>query len=225
MAHHEDTAIWSIPRDELPTRLPGSRLIVVMHGYGSHEDDLTSLFPLLGDGSILVSLRAPHVAPAPIINGFAWFHLGSPGDPATDQVSAAATGVLDWLTTVTERFGAPSSIIGLGFSQGGALALQLLRIAPERITAAVNLSGFSASGVAAGDGTLAADRPPVFWGRDEADPVIPASAVDRTTAFLADHSSLEARLYSGISHGINAAEISDVVGFINRVAPIDLSQR
>lgn len=219
MAHHDDTAIWSIPRDELPTRLPGARLIVVMHGYGSHEDDLTSLFPLLADGSILVSLRAPLIAPAPIVNGFAWFHIGAPGDPAADQVSAAAAGVLEWLDSIHERYGAPAHTVALGFSQGGAMSIQLLRLAPERITAAVNLSGFSASGSAAGDDTLAADRPPVFWGRDTSDPIIPSSAIARTDEFLAGHATVDARLYTGIGHGINAEEIADAVGFIDRVAP------
>ena len=61
---------------------------------------------------------------------------------------------------------------------------------------------------------LAEHRPPVFWGRDESDPIIPSVAVDRTTAWLPEHSTLTARLYTGMLHGVSQDEIVDVAAFL-----------
>jgi phospholipase/carboxylesterase len=102
----------------------------------------------------------------------------------------------------------------LGFSQGGALALQLLRLAPERFAYAVQLSGFVVQGAQQGDAELAERRPPVFWGRGTLDDSIPATSLDRTTEWLPQHSSLDARIYEGLGHGISPLELGDISAFI-----------
>lgn len=202
--------VFSVPRDELAGRLPGSVLLIMMHGYGSHENDLVSLAPHLPAGIILASLRAPHLAPGPGQNAYSWYTVGEPGNPNTADADASARGVFAWLARLTAEFGQPARLGALGFSQGGAMALHLLRHAPVHILAAVNLSGFSIAGVAPGDAELATSRPRVFWGRDTQDPVIPASAVARTESWLATHATPDAHLYTGIQHGISGAELADV---------------
>ncbi|RFA19512.1 hypothetical protein B7R25_12780 [Subtercola boreus] len=185
-----------------------------MHGYGSHENDLISLAPLLPEGIVAASLRAPLVAPHPVVDGFAWFTIGEPGNPRIAAGDDAATSVLEWLDRVEAAYGTPPSIATLGFSQGGAMAVHLLRSAPERFAAAVNLSGFTLTGQVRGDRVMAERRPPVSWGRDVADPVISADAVARTTDWLPDHSTLTANLYPGILHGVSQEEITDVSEFL-----------
>ncbi|KJC65318.1 hypothetical protein TZ00_05955 [Agreia bicolorata] len=208
--------MWSIPRDELATRLPGSPLLVIMHGYGSHEADLISLAPYLPGTIVCASLRAPLIAPAPIQNGFAWFQIGEPGNPEPAGVDAAARGVLAWLDGLETAYGAPAAVSILGFSQGGAMALQLVRHAPERFASSVNLSGFVISGDAPADTALETLRPRVFWGRDERDPVIPPSAVARTATWLETHAEVDARLYPGAGHGIVGDEITAVREFLDQ---------
>ena len=185
-----------------------------MHGYGSHENDLISLAPYLPAQTVAASLRAPLTAPHPIENGYAWFTIGEPGNPRTSAADDAAAAVLAWLDRVEATYGTPSSVALLGFSQGGAMAMHLLRWAPARFAAAVNLSGFVISGRAPGDPELAHSRPPVFWGRDAADPVIPADAIARTKAWLPSHSTLTTKLYPGIRHGVSQEEITDVSAFL-----------
>lgn len=211
----EDSAvIFSVPRDELARRLPGSVLLIVMHGYGSHEGDLISLAPHLPEGIILASLRAPKIAPAPITNGFSWFTVGEPGNPNGADADVSARGVFAWLQRLTAEFGEPARLGALGFSQGGAMALHLLRHAPERILATVNLSGFAIAGATPGDAVLAASLPRVFWGRDAQDPIIPASAVARTEAWLSTHTTPDAHLYAGIQHSISGDELADVKRYL-----------
>jgi phospholipase/carboxylesterase len=135
-----------------------------------------------------------------------------PGDPLAANADAAALAVLDWLD---EQPQTPTGL--LGFSQGGALALQLLRLAPERFEYAVQLSGFVVHGEQAGDAELTDTRVPVFWGRGTLDEVISSDAVDRTSDWLPEHSTLDARIYEGMGHNISSAELADVSAFIRSV--------
>ena len=89
-----------------------------------------------------------------------------------------------------------------------------IRDRPERVIAPVVLGGFVARGTQSGDAVLAVSRPHVFWGRGEQDRVIAAPAIARTSAFLPTHATLHERVYPGLAHGIDAAEIADVRDFL-----------
>jgi phospholipase/carboxylesterase len=77
------------------------------------------------------------------------------------------------------------------------------------------LAGFSLEDDGPEDARLERLRPPVFWGRDPGDPVIPQSAVDRTDAWLPTHSTLTKREYPGVGHSISRDELDDVNAFLN----------
>ncbi|MEO8907290.1 MAG: dienelactone hydrolase family protein [Microbacteriaceae bacterium] len=186
----------------------GRPLLVLMHGYGSNEDDLMSLAPHLPQGPVVASLRAP-IAES---GGYAWFsrpEFGGDG-PTREQADAAARAVLAWLDTQP----AASSVGLLGFSQGGAMVLQLMRIAPQRFAYGVQLSGFVVAGEAAGDAELAVRKPPVFWGRGTNDTIIGSGPIARTNAWLPAHASADIRVYEGLAHSIAAEELTDVAAFI-----------
>ena len=195
---------WSAPERERA----GRPLLVLLHGYGSHEGDLFSLSPALPLGPVVASLRAPLLAGP----GNAWFPLTfeTPLDEHAKNADAAAQAILDWLDT-TES----TSIGLLGFSQGGAVALQLLRLAPTRFDYAVMLSGFVVGASHPGDAALAAAKPPVFWGRGTLDQVIPPAAILATEQWLPAHSTLTARIYEDVAHGISNAELRDINAFIS----------
>ena len=196
--------VWSAPERERA----GRPLLVLLHGYGSHEGDLFSLSPGLPLGPVIASLRAPLLAGP----GNAWFPLTAETFSADlgTNADAAAQAILDWLDT-TES----TSIGLLGFSQGGATALQLLRLAPERFSYAVMLSGFVVGAAHTGDAALAAAKPPVFWGRGTLDQVIPSVAVQLSEQWLPAHSTLTTRIYEDVAHGISNAELRDVAAFIS----------
>ncbi len=196
-----DAIMWSAPERERAER----PLIVLLHGYGSHEGDLFGLSPALPLGPVIASLRAP----IPTGPGFAWWEITGMGTPDPVAVDAAANQVLAWLDSISY-----TSVSLLGFSQGGALALQLLRLAPERFASAVCLAGFIAGSEHAGDAELARIRPPVFWGRGTDDAVIPDDAVARTEAWLPEHADADIRIYEGLGHAVSTPELSDLVKFL-----------
>ena len=183
-------------------------VVLFLHGFGSNEQDLSSLAPALGLDLLWASLRAPLELGN---GGAAWFEITTPGAPDAAPVEAATEAIWAWIEANVD----PSTrIIPVGFSQGGLMASQLLRTRPERVLAPVILGGFVLGAIQRGDQTLREDLPPVFWGRGAEDRVIAPVAIDRTTEFLPTHSTLTEKVYPGLAHGINAAELDDVRDFI-----------
>ncbi|MBC7591186.1 MAG: dienelactone hydrolase family protein, partial [Salinibacterium sp.] len=199
----ESAILWSAPERERGDR----PLLVLLHGYGSHEGDLFSMSPALPLEPVIASVRAP-IAES---GGWAWFsRVDSPaGNPPMERVDAAAKAVIDWLDTLGS-----ASVSLLGFSQGAAVALQLLRLDPGRFAATVSLSGFVAAGEHPGDARMAEVRPPVFWGRGTDDPVIPSEAIERTAAWLPAHATASIHIYEGLGHSISTPELAEFGAFL-----------
>lgn len=238
----DEVVLWSVDgqratAEQALAGLAHRPLLLLMHGFGSFEGDLIGLAPHLPTGFVCASPRAPLVAPPPIVNGFAWWPLpldaqGLPirqPDPETFEGSGpytSAVAVLDWLDALDARLRASApaaaglgTVAILGFSQGGCMVTSLLRLRPERFACGVNCSGFVAPGRFDGDAQLAQTRPPMFWGRDEADPIIDEQRIALTNAWAPEHTTLEAHLYDGILHGIGADELVDISAFLERHVP------
>jgi len=182
--------------------------VLFLHGFGSHEGDLTGLVSALGLSAPWASLRAPLELGN---GGAAWFEIETPGNPDPQPVVEATDAVWAWVDAHVDP---AARVIPIGFSQGGLMATQLLRTRPERVLAPVVLGGFVLGSPQPGDALLADRRPPAFWGRGAEDRVITAPAVARTAAFLPEHSTLVERVYPGLAHGISAAEVDDVRNFL-----------
>jgi len=195
---------------------PDAPLLVLLHGYGSHEGDLLGLAPHLPGGLALAAPRGPLLGGP----GFAWAPLATPGRPEPARVRAAAEALLAWLDGDSRVGDRPVAL--LGFSQGGLMATQLLRTRPDRFAAAVVLSGFALDAEEPGDATLAARDPrvPVLLGHGDADPVIPRDATTRTAAWLASHADLEHRTYPGLAHAVDARVLADAAAFLSRTLPV-----
>lgn len=198
-----DAVMWSAPERERA----GRPLLVLLHGFGSNEGDMFAYARSLPLEPVIASVRAPLQVGA----GYnTWF----PSDDANveerlESIAGTAGALLDWIDTTT------STGIGLlGLSQGGAMALELMRERPDAFDYVVQLSGFVLPSTHAGDARLAERKPPVFWGRGTTDDVIPASLVDHTREWLQQHSTLTAGIYEGLGHEVSARELNELSAFI-----------
>ncbi|NJI61528.1 alpha/beta fold hydrolase [Microbacterium oxydans] len=187
-------------------------LLVLLHGYGADEHDLFGLVPYLPEGIAVASVAAPLAPPWPM-PGRSWYAIEGLDGRSPEAVTVAAEAFLRWLDAAAED--APSVAL-LGFSQGAAVSLQALRLAPERFGAVAALSGYVASGELPHDEALAELRPPVFWGRGTHDDVIPPELVDHTAQWLPGHSDLSGRVYTGLTHSISQEELTDVHRFLTK---------
>lgn len=190
----------------------GRPLLVMLHGYGADENDLFGLVPYLPPDFAVAAVRAPLTPPWPA-PGYSWYPIeGLEGRDAA-RTTDAASRLLHWLDAVAP---APAPVGLLGFSQGGAVSLQAMRLAPERFAFVVNLSGYATPGDLPGDAALAQRRPPVFWGRGTNDDVIPEFLVAHSVEWLPAHVELSGRVYQGLTHSVSEAELADVRTFLDK---------
>ncbi|MFT3798109.1 alpha/beta hydrolase [Microbacterium sp.] len=201
-----DAVLWSAP----PEERAGRPLLVLLHGYGSNEGDLFGLVPYLPAEFVVAAVRAPLAPPFPT-PGWSWFPIEGLHARDSAGTTAATERFLEWLDAATDA----ASIGLLGFSQGAVIALQALRLRPERFAFAVNLAGYADAGALPTDAELARVRPPVFWGRGARDEVIPADRVAHTIAWLPAHVELSGRVYPGLTHSVSQEELDDVRAFLD----------
>ncbi|ODT24564.1 alpha/beta fold hydrolase [Microbacterium sp. SCN 69-37] len=207
IAIDDEAVLWS----ESPETRAGRPLLLLLHGYGSDERDLFGLAPFLPDAFVLAAVRAPLAPPFPA-PGWSWYPIEGLDGRSSGAVTAAADALIAWIDRATD-----AETIGiLGFSQGAAVALQALRLQPERFAFVVNLAGYADPSPLPGDEVLAERRPPVFWGRGARDEVIPPPAVAHTVQWLPAHAELSGRVYAGLTHSVSQEELDDVHVFLDK---------
>jgi len=188
----------------------GKPVGLLLHGYGSNEEDLPGLMRYLPLDLAWYSLRAP----VELGNGyFAWANRVTPGHPPVPDVELATEAIWNW---VDRELDSESKLIVFGFSQGGLMATQLLRTRPSRITSTVILAGFTLEASQPADEELRAKRPKVIYARGLQDEVISQEAVLRTLTWLKAHTRAEIRSYEGLGHSIDERVMADVGEYLVR---------
>lgn len=204
---------WMSPEnaEAMPTR----PLFLALHGWGSNERDIAGIMQYIAPYNDVVSLRAPLVLHAPegvSAGAYSWFHDAVPsGDDLDHDIAAAARAVDQW---VDGHIPATRDVVPIGFSQGGAVAVHLLRMHPERYRAVSNLSGFLAPagvpGTAPADDRLTDFEIPVYFGYGKNDAVIPKYELFAAAAWLEEHTWLTTKSYRGLDHAVSLDEFSDI---------------
>lgn len=187
-------------------------VFLLLHGWGSNEHDLPSLLAYCAPNAEYASLRAP----ISYGMGYTWFgtwaYDGVPtGKSLDDQALEAGEAIDRW---VSDSIASDRPVVVMGFSQGGLLAGQMLRINPKRYAAAVSFSGFLAHGALPGDNELKQRRPPMFYGHGSADDIFPEQEVQDMINFYAAHTTLTHKVYPGMTHSICMEELRDVSTFL-----------
>lgn len=153
----------------------GAPVLVLLHGRGSHMEDLQGLTGVLSPRASLVTPQAPHPgAPWGYGPGWAWYRYL--GDDRVDRGHlshslALLDGFLDNLPEIL-GFEAGPLVLG-GFSQGGTTSLAYALSHPGRVAGVVNLSGFLVSPESLGAELVRLNGTPIFWGHGIQDPAVP----------------------------------------------------
>ncbi|CAN7179801.1 alpha/beta hydrolase-fold protein [Microbacterium sp. LjRoot45] len=202
-----DAVLWSAS----PAERAGRPLVVLLHGYGSEERDLFALVPHLPPEYVFAAVRAPLTPPFPT-PGWSWFPIEGLRGRDPEGTTTAASAFLSWLDASTD-----AEVVGLlGFSQGAVIALQALRLQPQRFAFVVALAGYADAAPLPTDAELAERKPPVFWGRGARDEVIPVDRVAHTVQWLPEHAELSGRVYPGLAHSVSQDELEDVRTFLEK---------
>jgi phospholipase/carboxylesterase len=119
-------------------------LLLLLHGYGSNENDLFAFADYLHPSLLVVSLRAPHALP---MMGHAWYsiHFDAEQGKWSDDEEAIGSRelVLQFLDELLEIHPYDKSQVHLlGFSQGAILSYALGLTTPKSFASVIALSGY-----------------------------------------------------------------------------------
>ena len=117
-------------------------LLILMHGVGANEGQMTALAPSFDPRFLVVSVRSPLVFGP---NAFGWFHVSFTAEGPVIVAEEAESGwkhVARFIDEAVAAYGAdPARVFLAGFSQGGIMALATLLTAPDLVAGAVVMSG------------------------------------------------------------------------------------
>jgi phospholipase/carboxylesterase len=204
-----DSSAWGSPTvAHHDSRSPQAPLVVLLHGRGSHEQEILSLVEHLPPGATYAAVRAP-IAEG---GGYAWFTNRGIGRP----VAASLAETMRWFRTWLDEVAPPGRpVVLVGFSGGAAFAGGLVLDDPARYAGAAILYGtlpFDA-GVPVSPSRLA--ELPVLVAQGEDDQVIPRELLDRTWSYLLTESGATTDAYRDPGgHGITQGALDALSGWL-----------
>lgn len=185
-------------------------LIVLLHGSGSDERDMVTLWHDLPPTFVVVSPRAPF---ADAGGGWRWYRKTS-----RDADIAISRKIVDLIVAkAVERFDAdPARVFIGGFSQGAVMTYEVALAAPDRFRGAVVLSGTLFPSAEAGlPGRAALGRESFFIAHGTADARIPFASATAARASLERLGvPVSFHAYSGLGHTTEAAETRDLSAWL-----------
>lgn len=125
-------------------KLEKNPLIILLHGYGSNEEDLFSFAPELPKEYYVISVRAPFdLQPY----GHAWYAIHFDADENkfsdNDEARESVKLIASFIDEMIAKYPIDTDNINLiGFSQGAILSYATALTYPEKIAKVVALSGY-----------------------------------------------------------------------------------
>ncbi|NVK52612.1 MAG: phospholipase [Flavobacteriaceae bacterium] len=117
-------------------------LLILLHGYGSNEEDLFSFASELPNELLIVSARAPYNM---MFGGYAWYAITLDANDEKysdlDEARVSLTKIAAFIDELKEKHN-PSKTFLLGFSQGAILSYALSFNYPNKVNHVVALSGY-----------------------------------------------------------------------------------
>ncbi|MGV9003793.1 alpha/beta hydrolase [Flavobacterium sp.] len=119
-------------------------LLLLLHGYGSNEEDLFSFANELPDEYYVISARAPYDL---MYNSFAWYAINFDADENkfSDIEEAQSSRVLiaTFIDEVVANYAIDENDVTLiGFSQGSILSYAVALSYPQKVQRVVAMSGY-----------------------------------------------------------------------------------
>jgi phospholipase/carboxylesterase len=168
-------------------KLDKNPLILLLHGYGSNEEDLFSFATELPDEYYIISARAPYDLQ---YGSYAWYAINFDADENkfsdNEQARSSRDLIAGFIDELTTNYPIDSVKIALlGFSQGAVLSYAVALSHPEKIQKVIALSGYVSDAIFEKD-YLKNDlsKLKIFASHGTADQVIPVDWARKTKPFL-----------------------------------------
>lgn len=182
-----------------------SPVLILLHGYGSDENDLFSFAGELPEDLFIISAKAPY---SMLPYGNAWYaiHFDNNDGKFSDDLQAITSRetIRDFIDEVIENYPVdPDNINLLGFSQGSILSYAVALSYPEKINNVVALSGYVNEGILK-DGYENNDfsKLDFYCSHGSVDQVIPVDWARKTKPFLDNLNVKNSYSEFPVGHGV-----------------------
>lgn len=209
----ENLSLKHIYRAAKDAQITKSPLILMLHGFGSNENDLYSFANELPKSCVIISVQAPY---AMGFGGYSWYNLEfkANGDKVSDipQALSSLQTLNNFIDECIKHYPIDSEkIYLLGFSQGTILSLALAANYPKKVKGIIGLSGyFNRELLLEKLDASALKHIGFFISHGIYDDVIPVNAARATRALL-ENENLEVAYHEyPAAHGVSPENFRDM---------------
>jgi phospholipase/carboxylesterase len=168
-------------------KLDKNPLLLLLHGYGSNEEDLFSFAAELPDEYYIISARAPYNMQ---YGAYAWYAINFDADENKfsdhEQAKISRDLIARFIDELIQTYPIePKNITLIGFSQGSILSYAIALSHPDKVQRVVALSGYVSEPILE-ENYLRNDltKLKIFHSHGTADQVIPVEWARKTKPFL-----------------------------------------
>ncbi len=194
-------------------------VMIMVHGYGSHEKDLFSFAPQIDESYVVVSVQAPFTL-TPF--GYAWYAIEYDPDNHkfinTEQALQSRDLIVKFIGEVVEKFKVDKNDVTLmGFSQGAILSYAVALSFPKRIRRVVAMSGYIDKDLLkSGYETSDFSHLEMFCSHGSEDEVVPVAWDRKTQPFLEDLGIKNTYREYPVGHGVSQENLGSVLNWLKK---------
>jgi phospholipase/carboxylesterase len=189
-------------------------LLIMLHGYGSDENDLFSFSNELPKELFIISVRAPYPMQP---HGNAWYAINFDAEQGkwndNEQAKASRDLIAKFIDEASEAYPINKNNISLlGFSQGSILSYSVALTYPEKVKNIVALSGYVNHDILPENKNQDYSHLDFYCSHGSVDQVIPVDWARQTTPFLNALSIKNTYSEFPVGHGVapqNFYELKD----------------
>lgn len=135
---------------EPKVKLDKNPALILLHGYGSNEEDLFSFASELPEEYYVISVRAPYDL---MYGSYAWYAINFDANENKfsdlDQARSSRDLIVNFIDECITKYAIDAENVNLiGFSQGAILSTAIALSYPEKINRVIALSGYIDLGIA-----------------------------------------------------------------------------
>ncbi len=188
-------------------------LLIMLHGYGSDEQDLFSFASELPESYFIVSVRAPYTLHP---YGYAWYAINFDAEQGkwsdNEQAKASVDLLSRFIDEVIEAYPVDRNRVSLlGFSQGCILSFAVALTHPEKVRHVIGLSGYINRDILPKHLNRASySHLDVYSSHGTADQVIPVAWARKTQPYLNDLGIQNQYSEFPVGHGVSPQNFYEI---------------
>lgn len=190
---------------EPKTKKDKNPLLLLLHGYGSNEEDLFSFASELPEAYYVVSVRAPYDL---MYGSYAWYAIDFDANENKfsdlTQARLSRDLIAGFIDELLAKYAIdPQSVTLVGFSQGSILSYAVALSYPEKISRVVAMSGYLSADMATEDyAKNDFSKLRIFSSHGTADQVIPVDWARKTKPALDQLKIANVYKEYAVGHGV-----------------------